>query len=157
MRYPSIVCLFALALVAPAGASNRRESYFNRDDARMCVQSPDQVRRVFDNHLLLLNNCDLDGLKRERTPSTAFFVGPKVIKGEEQVDQLMRSFCQPRSSGGFRGIKFFDQYSFIVGNAITVQWIARAPFFDKPVRGSDTYVTCGSKMLSITSTWSPSI
>lgn len=121
--------------------------------AAMCVADPVTVRRVFENHFVQLNNCSVEGLKQERTGATQLFFGPTVIRGQEAVDKVFSGFCQPRSEGGLIGLQFTEQKAFIVGNVISVQWVADAPFLKVPYTGSDAYVTCGTKMLTIVSSF----
>lgn len=129
------------------------DAYFNKAKSSMCVSDPRMVRWVFENHFRQLNNCSVSGLKRERTADTQLFFGPTVVRGEQQVDDVFSGFCQSRSKGGLAGLQFTEQKAFIVGNVISVQWIADAPFLKEPYPGSDAYVTCGYKMLTIVSSF----
>lgn len=129
------------------------DTYFARGRASMCVGEPHNVRWVFKNHFVQLNKCSVSGLKRERTPQTQLFFGPDVIRGEEAVDALFSGFCQPRRKGGLKGLMFKEKKAFIVGNVISVRWVVDAPFLKEPYRGSDAYVTCGYKMLTIVSSF----
>lgn len=135
------------ASVGPADA------YFDASMASMCVSDPITVRLVFENHFKQLNRCSVPGLKAERTPATQLFFGADLIKGEQAVDDVFTGFCKSRKDGGLNGLKFVEQQAFIVGNVISVKWIADAPFLKKPYPGSDAYVTCGSKMLTIVSSF----
>lgn len=122
----------------------------------MCVSSPEQVRLVVENHAVQLNNCNITGLKEERTPETEFFFGSYHVAGEQAVDETMSGFIGPRSEGGLCGIQFSALHSFIVGNTMSVKWMANATFLAEPYYGSDAYVTCGDKMLTIVSSFDSS-
>lgn len=129
------------------------DAYFARGRASMCVGDPRAVRWVFENHLRQLNKCSVPGLKRERTPDTQLFFGPNVIRGVSDVDAVFSNFCKPRSEGGLNGLKFTEEKAFIVGNVISVQWVANASFLAEPYPGSDAFVTCGYKVLTIVSSF----
>lgn len=162
-KFSVIVVLACLAFAVQsvnASRSNRcspwaRDVYYKPQMSYMCVQKPFQVRRVFENHFKQLGMCSVEGLKRERTPQTQLFFGASLIKGEKAVDQVFIDTCKPRSEGGFRGIQFKEINSFVVGNVISVKWVATAPFLREPYGGSDAYVTCGNKMLTIVSSFDP--
>ena len=132
------------------------DALFDLYEATMCVSVPRLVRWVFENHFLQLNRCSVAGLKKERTPQTQLFFGATNIKGEKEVDTVFSNFCRTRRNGGLRGLFFTEEKAFIVGNVISVQWVAQAPFLAEPYRGSDAYVTCGEKMLTIVSTFDES-
>lgn len=132
------------------------DAYFDEKMASMCVSTPTQVRRVLENDFLQLNTCDLPGLKENRIPETRLFLGANVIKGEAEVDAAYSSFCKDREDGGFKGIQFREIQSFIVGNAISVQWVVDAPFLAQPYGGSGAYVTCGNKVLAVISSFNSS-
>lgn len=119
----------------------------------MCVSHPRMVRWVFENHFRQLNKCSVAGLKRERTPETQLFFGPAVIRGESDVDDVFSNFCKSRAQGGLAGLQFKEEKAFIVGNVISVQWTADAPWLAEPYPGSDAYVTCGYQMLTIVSSF----
>lgn len=129
------------------------DTYFSRGRASMCVGEPRTVRWVFQNHFNQLNRCSVSGLKRERTPQTQLFFGQDVIRGEKAVDDVFEGFCRPRGEDGLKGLVFKEEKAFIVGNVISVRWVADAPFLMEPYRGSDAYVTCGYKMLTIVSSF----
>ncbi len=129
------------------------DAYYNPYHASMCVSTPDQVRWVFENHFIQLNRCSVEGLKKERSPQTQLFFGGTNIKGEKEVDEVFSGFCKSRADGGLRGLKFTEEKAFIVGNVISVQWVAEADFLAEPYRGSDAYVTCGDKMMTIVSSF----
>lgn len=121
--------------------------------ATFCVSQPRFVRAVFENHFKQLNMCSVQGLKNERTKDTQLFFGNTHIKGEKEVDQVFSDFCQPLQNGGLAGLNFTEQTAFVVGNVISVLWVADAPFLAEPYYGSDAYVTCGNKMLTIVSSF----
>lgn len=127
------------------------DTYYDPYYAQMCVPNAKQVRWVFNNHMMHLNRCNIQGMKEERVPETQVFVSGAVIKGEKQVDALVDNFCKPRSEGGFRGMKFTEERVFIVGNMVSMQWVANAPFLAEPYRVVDAYATCGDKLLTILS------
>ncbi len=129
------------------------DAYYDPYEATMCASTPRLVRWVFENHFVQLNRCDVPGLKRERSPQTQLFFGGTVIKGEKEVDSIFTSFCKSRRDGGLRGLFFMEEKAFIVGNVISVQWVAQAPFLAEPYRGSDAYITCGEKMMAMVSTF----
>ena len=66
---------------------------------------------------------------------------------------MFENLCRPRSKGGLNGLQFREKTSFIVGNVISVQWVADAPFLKEPYVGSDAYVTCGYKILTMVSSF----
>lgn len=128
-------------------------TFFNQGLAFMCVSTPQQVRRVFENHITQLNICSISGLKAERTPQTRLYFGPDVIEGEKAVDEVFDNFCKPRSQGGLKGLIFKEEKAFVIGNVIFVQWIADAPFLKTPYPGSDAFATCGNKILGFVTTF----
>lgn len=144
-----LLCMIALMPVVLATTLFSVDRTFSSK----CVSSPEQVRAVFENHFVQLNACNVAGLKRERLPETQLFFGPALIKGEGTVDKTFSDFCKSRSNGGLSGLKFVEKESFIVGNTISVNWVANAPFLAAPYPGSDAYVTCGDKMLTIVSSF----
>lgn len=147
-------CISATAPLPPlSGLRFPPDAYFERTRASMCVSSPAEVRAVFENHFVQLNRCSISGLKAERVPKTQLFLGGMVIRGEKAVDDFFTGLCRPRSKGGLRGLKFVEKKAFIVGNTISVQWVVNAPFLKEPYPGSDAYVTCGGRMLTIVSSF----
>lgn len=121
--------------------------------ATFCATQPRFVRAVFENHFAQLNVCSISGLKAERTKQTQLFFGGVNIKGEKNVDDVFSNFCLPREQGGLAGLNFSERTAFVVGNVISVLWVADAPFLAEPYYGSDAYVTCGGKMLTIVSSF----
>ena len=108
---------------------------------------------MFENHFEQLNACSVPGLKAERSAATQLFFGADLITGEAEVDQVFEGFCLSREDGGLKGLTFVEQEAFIVGNVISVRWIASAPFLAEDYVGSDAYVTCGKKMMTIVSSF----
>lgn len=121
--------------------------------ASFCASNHRTVRKVFENHFVQLNKCDIQGLKNERTSDTQLFFGPTRITGEVNVDKVFSNFCRTVDQGGIKGLMFKEKSSFFVGNVACVSWVADAPFLSEPYHGSDAYVTCGNKLLAIVSSF----
>ena len=122
----------------------------------MCVQTPSQVKRVYENHFYQLNRCSVRGLKEEVTPETQYFFGGNNIKGQKNIFEAIEGTCKESTEGGIRGINFKEEAVFIVGNVANIKWVATAPFLEEPYPGSDAYVTCGNKMLAMVSSFDAS-
>lgn len=150
------ILLFTAILSFVSAQRFPTDAYFDKKMAYICVSTPVRVRRVFENHFVQVNACSVSGLKAERTPETQLYFGATVIKGEAAVDTVFADFCTDRRTGGLKGLQFRELQAFIVGNVISVQWVADAPFLAQPYGGSDAYVTCGNKMLTIVSSFDSS-
>lgn len=142
--------------VGGGGVANPKDVYFSPENSFMCVSRPQQVLDVFLNHFRQLNACSVSGLKAERTAETQLYFGAAAISGVEAVDKVFSDFCRPFNKGGLRGMKFSPDKMFIVGNTISVRWTGSAPFLERDYPGSDAYVTCGDKMVSIVSSFNES-
>lgn len=111
------------------------------------------VRKVVDEHLAALNQCDWKRLMAQYPEDVRLFLPDGVIvKGRAEVGELFQSFCRARPEG-LKGLRFTSDSTFLVGNTLNVTWHAEADFLAEPYRGSDAYVTRGGLMAAQVTTF----
>jgi ketosteroid isomerase-like protein len=108
---------------------------------------------VVKEHLAALNACDWNRLMAQYPPSMHFFLPGGVVDiGRASVGKLFAGFCKTRAQKGFKGIKFTSHIVQTVGDTISVQWVATAPFM-KPYKGADAYITKNGLMYAQVTTF----
>jgi hypothetical protein len=109
---------------------------------------------VLDEHLAALNVCDWNRLLAQYPDDAEIHLdNGNVVVGRAAIGDLFAGFCKPASEGGLIGITFTAERSFTVGDTLSVQWVADAPFLAEPYRGSDAYVTRDGLMAAMVSTF----
>ncbi len=138
-RATAIVCA-AVVWIVPALAQSG-------GGALPALKRQPSPRAVVDEHMDALNKCDWNRLMAQYPDGIqVFFPGGQVVKGRQEVGNLFAGFVKPAREGGLCGMRFESEQSVIVGNTVTVQWRATAPFLAEPYRGADAYITQGGLM-----------
>lgn len=70
-----------------------------------------------------------------------YLPGGQLVKGRDAVGRLLGDIVKPFKDGGLCSVTFQAEQSRLIGNTLSVQWRASAPFLSKPYRGADAYIT----------------
>jgi hypothetical protein len=76
-----------------------------------------------------------------------------VAKGRGEIGEMFAGAVRSQEEGGIAGLMFRGQSELTVGGTLVVQWEADAEWLAKPYRGSDAYVSDGSFMVAMVSTF----
>ena len=99
------------------------------------------AQAVVDEHLDALNRGDWARLMAQYPEDVEIFLpAGVVIRGRAQVGEAFTGMVAPWDRGGLGGVTFTTEHSMVLGDTISVQWKADAPFLREPYRGADAYM-----------------
>ncbi|MEM9135360.1 MAG: hypothetical protein AAF962_03290 [Actinomycetota bacterium] len=109
---------------------------------------------VYEEHIRVLNECDWVGLMAQYPDDAEIHLSAgEVVKGREAIGELFAGFILPQEEGGLCGLTFVEESRFEAAGSQNVQWVADADFLAEPYRGSDAYVSEGSFMDAMVTTF----
>ena len=82
-----------------------------------------------------------------------FVSGGSVAKGRAAIGEMFAGAVRSHEQNGIAGLVFTAESERTVGGTLVVQWEADADWLAEPYKGSDAYVSDGSYMVAMVSTF----
>lgn len=116
----------------------------------------DSPAAVYEEHIRALNSAEWEGqLQQFPDHGEIHLKGGQVLRGRQAISEFIAAGVRSRADGGVEGLTFTEQSRLEVGGTLVVHWIADADWLAEPYNGSDAYVSDGSHMVAMVTTFDP--